>query len=147
VPFDQEWLFSMSLLAETSALVGDGESASMRYGLLLPWAQLNVADMSEGIRGSVSRYLAIVAAMMQRWEEAERHFEDAIAMNARMGARPWLAHTQSDYAQMLLDRDSPGDRERAQDLLEAALATYREVGMQRYAAQAYALTQEVRTTA
>jgi class 3 adenylate cyclase/tetratricopeptide (TPR) repeat protein len=147
VPFDQEWLFCMSLLAETSALVGDGERASVLYGLLLPWAQLNVADMGEGIRGSVSRYLGLLAATMKRWEEAERHFEDAVAMNARMGARPWLAHAQSDYAQMLLGRDGPGDRERAQELLGAAIATYRDLGMESYAAKARALTQDGRISA
>ena len=47
---------------------------------------------------------------MERWEEAAQHFEDALAMNARMGARPWLAHTQHEYAVMLLARDQPGDR-------------------------------------
>jgi hypothetical protein len=52
-------------------------------------------------------------------------------MNTRMGARPWLAHTQDDYARMLLARAGPGDRERAQELLDAALATYRELGMER----------------
>ena len=147
VPFDQEWLFCMSLLAETSALVGDAESASVLYRLLLPWAQLNVADLSEGIRGSVSRYLGLLAAAMRRWDEAERHLEDAVAMNGRMGTRPWLAHTQSDYARMLLGRDGPGDRERAQELFGAAIATYRDLGMDSYAAKADAIMREVGTTA
>ena len=33
-------------------------------------------------------------------------------MNARMGARPWLARTQDDFARMLLARGGPGDRAR-----------------------------------
>ena len=66
---------------------------------------------------------------MERWEDAERHFEAALAMNERMGARPWLAHTQHDYAGMLLARDGPGDTERAGDLLRVSLATCRELGM------------------
>ena len=57
-------------------------------------------------------------------------------MNERMGARPWLAHTQHDYARMLLDRDAPGDRERAPQFLDQALAIYRELGMESYAAKA-----------
>jgi len=55
--------------------------------------------------------------------EGRLHFEDALEMNARMGARPWLAHTQRDYARMLLARDGSGDRERAYALLDHALAT------------------------
>jgi hypothetical protein len=55
-----------------------------------------------------------------------------------MGARPWLAHTQSDYARMLLARNHAGDRERALELIEDALATYRELGMDDWAQRASA---------
>ena len=50
-------------------------------------------------------------------------------MNTRTGACPWLAHTQHDYAAMLLARGQFGDHTRARTLLEAALATARELGM------------------
>ena len=50
-------------------------------------------------------------------------------MNARMDARPWLAHTQEQYAAMLLARHLPGDRDKAAALLDAALTTARELGM------------------
>jgi DNA-binding SARP family transcriptional activator len=129
LPFDQEWLFAMSLLAETSALVGDDDSASALYGLLFPWSALNVADMAEGIRGSVARYLGLLAAALSRLDAAASHFEDAIAMNARMGARPWFAYTHEDYARMLLARNASGDRERSRQLVDEALAIYRELGM------------------
>jgi tetratricopeptide (TPR) repeat protein len=119
----------MSLLAEASVLVGDAGPATILYEQLLPWADLNAGDHPEGIRGSVSRYLGLLAPAAGRYDEAERHFEDAIGMNARMGARPWLAHTQRDYARMLDDRDDPGDRERARELRDAALETYRELGI------------------
>jgi hypothetical protein len=58
-----------------------------------------------------------------------QHFEDALAMNAHMEARPWLAHTQYQYATMLLSRDQPGDSEKVRELLKAALVTARELGM------------------
>ena len=139
LPFDQEWLYGMSLLAETAALLGDTDSAAALYRLLVPWAAFNAADWPEAIRGSVSRYLGILAATRRRWDEAGMHFEDAVAMNARMGARPWLAHTQHDYARMLLARDGPRDRDRAQEIIDEALASYRELGMESYAARASAL--------
>lgn len=145
LPFDQEWLFGMSLLAETAALLGDTDSATILYRLLHPWAALNAVDQAEGIRGSVARYLGLLATTTQRWDEAEPHFEDALAMNARMGARPWLAHTANDYARMLHVRNSRGDRERAQALLDSALETYRELGMDDYAAAATALAEEIGT--
>jgi hypothetical protein len=48
---------------------------------------------------------------------------------------------------MLFARDARGDRERAQELLDKALATYRELGIESYAARALALAKEVSATA
>jgi hypothetical protein len=83
--------------------------------------------------------------MTQSWEAAQLHFEDALAANARMGARPWLAHTKYDYARMLHARNGRGDRERAQALLDATRETYRQLGMETYAARAATLAQEAAT--
>jgi uncharacterized protein HemY len=94
----------------------------------------------------VSRYLGIVATATKRWDEAEPHFENAVAMNARMGARPWVAHTQHDYARMLHARNRPGDRNRARERLRAARKIYRELGMQSYTTSAEPLAHEVGTT-
>jgi pentatricopeptide repeat protein len=96
LPFDQEWLYGMSLLAETCALLGDSVAASVLDRLLFPYAALNAVDVSEGFTGSVSRSLGLLAATTSRWDAAERHFEDALAMNERMDTRPWLARTQHD---------------------------------------------------
>ena len=59
---------------------------------------------------------------------AMAHFEAALEMNSRMGARPWLAHTQADYAELLLQR---GEQSRALVLLAQAGRTYDELGMPR----------------
>ena len=147
LPFDQEWGYGMSLLAETSGLLGHTDSAASLYRLLLPWAALNVVNQAEGIRGSLARYLGLLATTTGRTEEATLHFEDALAMNAQMGARPWLAHTQNDYARMLLARNGPGDRGRAKELVDAALATYRDLNMNPYVASAATLAQEVGASA
>jgi len=136
LPFDQEWLFGMSLLAETAAQLDDAAAAALLYHALLPWAELNAVDVAEGYRGAVSRYLGLLATTLARWDDAARHFEHALAMNHRMGARPWLAHAQTDYARMLLARPSTGDQERVEELLAAAVSTYRELGMEAYAARA-----------
>ena len=140
LPFDIEWLYGMSMLAETCSALNDEASAAVLYRLFLPWATFNVADIAEGMRGSVSRYLGILATTKGHWRSAAEHFEDALEMNERMGTRPWLARTQHDYGRMLLARDAPGDKEKAQLLLSQALMTYRELGMQTGAASAPTLT-------
>jgi hypothetical protein len=136
LPFDQEWLYATSALAETSALLGDEASAEVLYRLLLPWADLTATDHPEGMRGSVARYLGLLGTTLRRWDAAEAHFEVARGTNERIGARPWLAHSLSDHARMLVARNDPGDRERADELFAAALATYRELDMQSYAREA-----------
>ena len=49
-------------------------------------------------------------------------------MNARMGAKPWLAHTQFQYA-MLLERSIAADIERARILLDESETISRQLGM------------------
>jgi DNA-binding SARP family transcriptional activator len=129
LPFDQEWLFGMSFLAETAALVDDRVSAEVLYRVLLPWQECNAVDQSEGMRGSVARYLGLLATTLGRWSDAERHLEDALAANERMGLRPWLARTHEDLARMLRRRGGPADAELADRHESAARATYDELGV------------------
>jgi hypothetical protein len=67
--------------------------------------------------------------MLARWDGAVSHFEDALEMNAEMGARPWLAYTQCDFGRMLLARDLPGDHARANELMATAQVLSEELGM------------------
>jgi tetratricopeptide (TPR) repeat protein len=130
LPQDSSWLVSVHLLSEVCAFLGDSRRAATLYELLLPYAGHNaVVGQAAVCIGSVSRNLGLLAATMARWEEAAQHFEDALKMNAKMGARPLIARTQYEYATMLLARDQPGDRERALELLNKALDTAQELGM------------------
>jgi tetratricopeptide (TPR) repeat protein len=119
----------MSLLPEVCRYLDDPEGANAVYARLQPFGRLNATLPPELCRGSVSRGLGILAATMARWSEAVEHFEVALRMNAEMGARPWFAHTQYDYALALLRRGEPGDRGRAAELLRSAATSARELGM------------------
>lgn len=102
------------------------------YELLLPYAErIVVVGSATDCYGSAARYLGLLATTMERWEEAPRHFEDALVINAKIGARPFVARTQYEYACMLLTRGRPGDRKRALELLDQALATARELEMKK----------------
>src|SRR5581483_3366177 len=121
---------ALALLAEACHLLGDGRRAAVLYELLLPFAARNIVVATSAIcYGPAARYLGLLAATRSRWEEAARHFADAAAMCERMGARPWAAHTERDWALMLRARGAPGDEERAAALLASALATARTLGM------------------
>ena len=141
LPRDSEWLFCLALLAELAAHLHDHDRAAVLYRLLGPYARVNAMAAGEVALGPVARYLGILAATTSRWEEAAGHFEHAIAMNAKMGARPALAHTQHDYARMLLARDQRGDREKALELIRGAVSIYQELGMDSWAQAATQLEQ------
>ena len=79
--------------------------------------------------GPVALYLGMLATTLSRFESAERHFQSALKMTARSGARPWHAHANFRYAEMLANRNNQGDRERAIDLGESALASAKSLAM------------------
>jgi class 3 adenylate cyclase len=106
--------------------------------MLLPHAQRNIVVVSAACNGCVSRELGLLAATLGRLEDAERHFEEAVAFNRGMGSPSLTARAQCDYARMLLARDASGDRERALQLSAEALATARELGMKLVAERALA---------
>ena len=64
------------------------------------------------------RVLALLARTMGRLEQASEHFEDALNFRRKAGYRPELAWTCCDYADTLLQRNEPGDREKAMSLLD-----------------------------
>jgi hypothetical protein len=125
-------------LAEEAASLDDGVRALTLYDLLVPYADRVATSYSEACTGSVSRYLGLLASTASRFDDAARHFEDAIAMNERIGARPWLAATEEDYARMLLELEAPSGSVTARALLDRAAATYRELGMESAVARASA---------
>ena len=124
---------ALALLATPVSLLRDRQRATTLYRLLLPFAERNVVlpVYSPGALGSAHRYLAILAATEGAPEHAASHFEAALAANARLGARPALAHTQHEYARLLLARAHPGDGERAAELRGAALELAEACGMTR----------------
>jgi DNA-binding SARP family transcriptional activator/tetratricopeptide (TPR) repeat protein len=138
---DEDWLLAIALLIEVAAALGDVDRAGVLHRLLEPYADLVVVDPHVFSTGSAARYLGMAASTCGRFDEAERHFLAALEMDERIGARPWLADTQSSYGQMLLARNEPGDAEQARELIDQALATYNELGMEPYAARASTLAQ------
>ncbi len=132
---DAEWLFSLSLLADPCAFLGDEAAAARLHALLLPYEHLYAQAPVEAVFGCVARALGVLATTAGRFDKAEQHFAVAIETERRMRARPWLAHAEHDLAAMLLTRRAPGDLDRAQALLQDARRAYRELHMDAWAAR------------
>ena len=89
--------------------------------------------------GSVSQYLGMLAATMDRWDEASRHFDHAIEQNLRVGALPWVAHTRYEHARALSLRTGSSDRDRARKEAAEAVRIAGRLGMKNIHAKASAL--------
>ena len=121
------------MLAEAVVALGDTANAAGLYAELLPVERYCLV-LGDGVLclGPAARPLGALAALLERWDEAETHSP------VRRGAPPWAARTRLDFGRALLRRGRPEDRMRAQQLLcDASDAA--ALGMARVAAEAHAL--------
>jgi tetratricopeptide (TPR) repeat protein len=125
---DSEWLLGVALTGEACAILGDRRRAVKLYELMLPFERRHAHVIGEGV-GAIDRYLGLLAATQGQLDDAERHFNEAIELNERMGATPWVAHSRHDLATVLWQRDGPGDRERAIVELSRAMDIGEKLGM------------------
>ena len=135
IPVNNDMLLSLGHLAEVAWCLRNAARGAVLRDLLLPYRGL-IVDTMETSLGAVDRYLGLAALAAGDHGTAERHLRDAVVLNTRIGAHPWTARTQADLATLLLARDQPGDRDRAIELLAAALGTAQRLGMTAFAERA-----------
>ena len=124
LPPEAAWSRAVAQLAMLCAELEDVALARRLYGLLERYAGLYIAS---GIvfSGAVDHHLAVLATVLERFDDAEAHFRAAHRMHEEVGAPAWRARTRLEWGRMLQKR---GDTERAQPLLEQALAIATEIG-------------------
>jgi hypothetical protein len=130
VPRDSLWVTSLAYLVEACAYLGDSNRAAILYELLRSYdGRTVVIGGATACLGAAARYLGMLATTMSDWPAAERHFVGALDLDSRMGAWPWLAHSQYEYAVMLFRRGQAGDRRRGLALIGEAVSVGQELGM------------------
>jgi ATP/maltotriose-dependent transcriptional regulator MalT len=121
VPRDSLWWGALSYLADACAAVGDRESAAAVHAELLPCRGL-VVQVGNFLAayGAADRYLGILAGLIGRSDEAEAHFQAALALETRAEMPVWVAQTQLAYGRFLAERGTPADIAHARELLASA---------------------------
>ena len=130
------------LWVESAVLLGHDDRAAERYD--------SVVDLLE--RDTVTCYfpmlierIAGIAAMAgERYEAAEAHFEASLEQARKLNFVNELGDTRRWHAMMLLRRQAPGDRDKAQALLHEAITVYRQHGMPQHERMAQLLLNDVR---
>jgi hypothetical protein len=113
------------------------------YEVLRPFADRHINGGTVLVSwGSARVPLGLLAAMLDRLDEAESHLRAAVAANTRLGNRPFMALALREHAAVLLARGRSADRAEAVRLLDDALALMREHGFEGLIPRAAALRAE-----
>ncbi|MFI6761121.1 AAA family ATPase [Micromonospora sp. NPDC050417] len=115
------WVGALADLAVVAARLGEPATAQALYEALLPYrGRLVVWGGANTITGPVDDYLGQLATRLGRPDQALSHLDDAVALERRIGALPWLAATLAVRADALGVRGGAEDWTRAEDDRERA---------------------------
>jgi tetratricopeptide (TPR) repeat protein len=118
-PLDVAWLTAMIACAEAAAACGDPRYAQPLIDQLAPFTdQWLCTDVSAS--GPVSRTVGDLLTNLGRYDEAERQFASALASSTKADATFFMTQVDHSWGRMLVERDAPGDRDRAHELLTRA---------------------------
>jgi class 3 adenylate cyclase len=104
---DANWLTAMGCLALACRYLGDKQSARLMYEMLTPYGD-HCVSITGGVAclGPVHTFLGLLSVTQEQWNEAIEHFERAIAISDRIGARHFEPRIELEYARALLARGS-----------------------------------------
>jgi DNA-binding CsgD family transcriptional regulator len=140
LPVGVRWAPTIGMIGLVAVELQDAAVAAKVYELLAPTAVYYGGDGSGAVfcHGSNARVVADLALAAGRRDDAVRHYADAVAMNARLGARPFTALSRLGWAQALTTADaateagsSPDhhDVRSARELAEQAAGEFRRLDM------------------
>ena len=138
LPKETSYLNAIANLGMLAIELADRPRAERIYEELAAYPHHNTPDAVMLYEGSVSHFLAQLAAFLGLDERVARHFDDALAMNERLGLRPQLAHGYCAYARWLLGRKHGPSRKIGRDLQARAIELAETLGMSWLAAAARA---------
>jgi class 3 adenylate cyclase len=128
LPFDPLWMTGMVFYAEAAITCGEETYARPLFERLAPWADQWCTVGTCTAEGPVSYWLGGLATVLGRYDDAEDYFSRAVATSHRVGAKFFAARSELLWGKMLLQRQAPGDSDRARDLLVKARTAAAENG-------------------
>ncbi|MFD9699902.1 ATP-binding protein [Lentzea sp. NPDC059081] len=136
------WAPLVSQIGVIACLLGDGEAAGLAYRTLSTLEPDFSADGSGAVFCSAAspQLLGDLAMTCGRTAVAAEHYRLAAEMNARIGARPFLALSRLGLARALTEQ---GDLPAARTLATQAAAEFRALGMTTRLADADRLLQRI----
>jgi tetratricopeptide (TPR) repeat protein len=133
IPHDVNWLAAISSAADASLLLGDRPRARQLLELIHPYRdRVAVSARGSAVRGSLSRLLGQLAAMLGDSDTAETYYTQATQLDQRLGAPAWVAHDLWRHGELRL---ALGDGPNAASLLDRAAEIANDAGLDRVLAR------------
>jgi hypothetical protein len=130
----------LGILAEVTAREGTPETARVLYELLAPFeGRLLTVVLGLVCVGAADRYLGMLCTVLERWDEADAHFERAIELEERARGHALVPRTKYWWAHSRLHRGRDGERVAARTLLTEVVAETERLGMHHLHEQAAGL--------
>jgi tetratricopeptide (TPR) repeat protein len=127
---DRNWPASWFQLCRAASIVGDERSArTLLDEAIRPTERCVQVSLATVCLGAVDLAVAWLLHTVGETDAADERYASAIATNAALGARSWLAQALADHAVLLLERDHTGDRQLARDHVETATALAEDIGL------------------
>ncbi|WP_328406801.1 ATP-binding protein [Nocardia sp. NBC_00403] len=125
------WLGLLYLIGVVAVLLEDRDTADRVYRVLGVADDYYMGDGSGAVfcAGSIARPIADLARTAGRNDTAIDHYRHAIDMDARIGARPFLALGRLGLAGALLDRGTEADLREARTAATRAAQEFRLLGL------------------
>jgi class 3 adenylate cyclase len=133
----------LAIFAEVAATTGRPAAAQAEALLdyLTPYSgRLLCVVLGLGCMGAADRHIGMLHTALGRYDSAAAYFDQALALEARIGGRSLVPRTRYWQARWHLARGRDGDDDAAQRLLARVASETWELGMARLHAQAVALT-------
>jgi eukaryotic-like serine/threonine-protein kinase len=142
LPRNNLWVDTLCNLADVCSFLDDPDRATLLMAWLAPYADRCAVLGDVVCRGSISRYLGMLASTVRRWDEADAHFEHGLEMDQRVGAVISLANGHYECGRSLLRRADFAVRAPAIAHLDTAIATADALGLASLAKKARAARTE-----
>ena len=135
------WTMLLTVV-EGMAVLRQLDEATKLYSLVMEAIDTGalVRPFADGLLQTVA---GMAAAAGGQWEKAEEHYRTALRQAQEIPHKIEQPEVRRWYARMLLDRDAPGDRDKAFRLLTEAIAIYRQIGMPKHVEMAEKMLGEV----
>ena len=106
LPFDAEWLYTVTTLGVLAARIGDAAAAAAVYPRALPYGRRIVTTgRAATCSGSASLSLGLMAVTLGDEQAAVAHLEEAVRRDDELGAVPYAVAGREALADLLEDRD------------------------------------------